>query len=233
MVESAFEKVKKYLNSIDTFAPILEVPLTDENVKIIDLSKSSELSHIKLADHENFSNLINTDIRNAGAKVGAGGYLEERAIYNQSENFNDHERRTIHLGVDLWVAAGTVVYVPLEGTIQSFKNNKGFGNFGPTIILEHTTGQINFFTLYGHLSEASLQFKEGDFLKKGELLGRVGHPEENGNWPPHIHFQIITDLESFHGDFPGVAAPSTLDNYKKICPDPNLILRLDKLTPDH
>lgn len=232
MIESSLEKVKKYLSDKNkTFAPVLEIPLTDKNVEVINLSKSAYINkNLNIKDYENFEKIIFKQINDSGARVGAGGYLEDRPMYNQSENFNGNERRTVHLGTDLWVEAGTVVYAPLEGYIHSFNNNKGFGNYGPTMILEHNTEQVTFYTLYGHLSESSLDFiKKGELIKQGTMLGRIGSALENGGWPPHLHFQIITDLDGNEGDFPGVAAASELEDYLKICPDPNLILRIKKL----
>ncbi|MDQ3395859.1 MAG: peptidoglycan DD-metalloendopeptidase family protein [Bacteroidota bacterium] len=232
MIESVLEKVIKFLSSSENiFAPILEIPLSDENIHIIDLSNNNVmLQDIKLEQPEDFTALIFDHIKSGGAKVGIGGYLENRTIYNQSENFNGEERRTIHLGIDIWAPEGTVVYAPLQGSLHSFNNNKGLGNYGPTIVLEHNIKQFTFFTLYGHLSEQSLDFiKEGETVKQGSLLGRIGSASVNGGWPPHLHFQIITDMQGFKGDFPGVAAPSKVDYYSKICPDPNLILKVKKL----
>lgn len=232
MIESKHEKVKKYLSSkIIAIGPILEIPLINENIKIIDLSKNNPHFHnIKIQDPEEFDNLILNEIKNSGAKVGVGGYLEDRLIYNQSENFNGDERRTIHLGIDLWVKPQTVVYAPLEGKVHSYANNEGLGNYGPTIILEHNITDLTFYTLYGHLTRDSLKtLKRGSTLKTGALLGRIGTSSENGGWPAHLHFQIITDLEGNYGDFPGVSAPSSLSKYVSLCPDPNLILKIDRL----
>ena len=39
------------------------------------------------------------------------------------------------------------------------------------------------------------------------VIARIGTTAENGGWPPHLHFQLITDLLDRHGDFPGVADP--------------------------
>ena len=73
------------------------------------------------------------------AKVAYGGYLETRSIYQRSTYFNQENpetERNIHLGVDLWIEAGTPIYAPLEGTLHSFKNNTNYGDYGPTIILK-------------------------------------------------------------------------------------------------
>ena len=50
--------------------------------------------------------------------------------------------------------------------------------------------------------------------------------EVNGDYPPHLHFQIINDLQGNFGDYLGVCSANELDFYKENCPDPNLILKL-------
>ncbi|WP_238593699.1 hypothetical protein, partial [Endozoicomonas atrinae] len=55
--------------------------------------------------------------------------------------------------------------------------------------------------------------------------------EVNGHWPPHLHFQVISDLLDQKGDFIGVAPKSERDYYLSICPDPNLILGIPSLKP--
>jgi peptidoglycan LD-endopeptidase LytH len=46
----------------------------------------------------------------------------------------------------------------------------------------------------------------------------------NGDWPPHLHFQLITDMMGNTGDFPGVCLPEEKQAYKVLCPDPIGIL---------
>jgi 4-aminobutyrate aminotransferase-like enzyme len=58
---------------------------------------------------------------------------------------------------------------------------------------------------------------------KGERIGSVGNYPVNGDWPPHLHFQIITDMLGMRGDFPGTCRPSQRDVWLSISPDPNLI----------
>jgi murein DD-endopeptidase MepM/ murein hydrolase activator NlpD len=146
-------------------------------------------------------------------------------IYHRSNHFKGEEPRTIHLGVDIWTEAGTPVFAPLSGKVHSFRDNAGFGDYGPTIILEHLLDDTLFYTLYGHLSRASLAgLHQGQLFEKGAVLGEIGPYPENGDWPPHLHFQIITDMLGMEGDFPGVASVSKRNFYLSICPDPMLIL---------
>lgn len=155
-----------------------------------------------------------------------GGYLEQRAIYRRSQHFTtDVEVRDIHLGTDLWMPAGTGVFAPLAGTVHSFTNNEGLGNYGPTIILRHDMPDYSFHTLYGHLSLQTIANLEvGTPISKGAMIGHLGDQAVNGDYPPHLHFQIIVDMQGNSGDYPGVASMSQLARMKQNCPDPKLLV---------
>ena len=100
------------------------------------------------------------------------------------------------------------------------------GDYGPTIILEHTpVAGLKFHTLYGHLDRDSLKgLKPGTAFMAGEKIAQLGTRRENGGWSPHLHFQIILDIGSAKGDYPGVAKRSEQDKWLAICPDPAKLL---------
>ena len=60
----------------------------------------------------------------------------------------------------------------------------------------------------------------------GETIGHFGAANENGNWPPHLHFQIILNMGNYNGDYPGVCKRSEREEYLQNCPDPDIILQL-------
>lgn len=194
----------------------------------IDLSVANTgLSEIKTASA--FETYINQYLAKNNADVALGGYNEERNLYKRSEIFNDMEtaERNIHIGLDLWAKAETPVLAVLDGTVHSFNYNAGLGNYGPTIILEHKITGKTFYTLYGHLSMESIEEIEiGDTFKKGQEIATLGDASVNGDYAPHLHFQIILDMEDYFGDYPGVCSKNDLEYYLKNCPDPNLLLKL-------
>ncbi len=165
----------------------------------------------------------------------AGGYLETRPLYYtdsyKKEGNNGPEYRSVHLGIDFWVEAQTSVHALFEGTVFSIYNNAKNKDYGPTLILEHKTNEeIIFYTLYGHLSESSLKLhKTGQAIQKGDLIGYVGHPYENGNRTSHIHFQLMLDMLGNRHDFPGIAFPRQVNTWKNLCPNPNVFFKEHKL----
>ena len=158
-----------------------------------------------------------------------GGYNEERNLYKSSLIFNDdeNEERNIHIGMDLWIKAGTPVLAVVDGEVYGFDFNAGKGNYGPTIILKHSIENKSFYTLYGHLSVESIETIEiGTIFKKGQQIATLGHSSVNGGYAPHLHFQIIKNIENYSGDYPGVCSKKDLHYYLENCPDPNLLLKI-------
>jgi len=129
--------------------------------------------------------------------------------------------------MDLWIKAETAVLAALDGKVYGFGNNEGLGNYGPTIILEHTIENHTFYTLYGHLSLKSIEkIKIGSIFKKGQTMATLGDASVNGGYAPHLHFQIIKNMEGFFNDYPGVCRKNNLNHYLTNCPDPNLLLKI-------
>jgi murein DD-endopeptidase MepM/ murein hydrolase activator NlpD len=215
-----------------TFANVIDNNLFANGVAVLDLTeKNKHLAKIDISNAEEFSNHISKIRIKSNVRVCIGKYAEDRTIYAHSPLFNGTNPRTVHLGIDLWVEPGTKVFAPADGSIHSFANNKGIGDYGPTIIIEHSIDEVQFFTLYGHLSLDSLEnLKVGKKIKKGNIIGTVGNYPDNGNWPSHLHFQIIADMLGKKGDFFGVASVDKLQEFIELCPDPNLMLRIKSLS---
>lgn len=128
--------------------------------------------------------------------------------------------------MDISLKPNTPIFAPLDGRIHSFKNNDKPFDYGPTIILEHELDDhVGFYTLYGHLSLSSLpDLSVGKIIKQGQVVGFIGEKSENGGWNPHLHFQVISDMENLVGDYPGVASKKDAPMMLKKCPDPQFIL---------
>ncbi|MCW3488417.1 peptidoglycan DD-metalloendopeptidase family protein [Chitinophaga nivalis] len=211
------------------------IPLLSEEEQLLVMdftANNTTLNKTILADIQKFSRYINNTLEQGGCRLGIGGYGEHRTIYAVSPHFDaGEEPRRLHLGVDIWGPAGTPVFNPLNGHVHSFRFNDHFGDYGATIILQHTLSGHTFHVLYGHLSISSLKgLYENMPIAGGHLLAHFGTPAENGGWPPHLHCQIIEDMQNLRGDYPGVCRYSEREKYLQNCPDPDLILRLGRHT---
>lgn len=214
--------IEKYQTS---FHPIIP-GLKKQDLLTLDFTENSPyLKELDLKDTLAFHHLIFDEVLKG--KVGIGGFFEDRIIYRRSSHYDGAEPRSLHLGLDIWAPAGTKLNSPLGGQIHSLQDNQGFGNYGPTLILEHHLEEATFYVLYGHLDGKTLEkWKVGDPVAPGEYLGDIGNFPENGDWPPHLHWQVMTDMLGHVGDFPGVAATSDRKFYLQLCIDPHYILRL-------
>lgn len=214
------------LNKSIDFHPLFSPDLCLQNTFFMDFSNQNKaLKNLNYNDINSFNDFVFKMVNGNGKKYGYGGYLEDRDLYRRSAVFSisEGESRSIHLGADIWSPALTPVHCPLDGKVHSFQNNDNHGDYGPTIILEHTLEDQTFFTLYGHLSVNSLKnLYENKIVKKGVVFCHLGPYPENGDWPPHLHFQVITDMKNKWGDFWGVCSTAEKEEFSKICLNPIL-----------
>ncbi|AMS43827.1 aminotransferase class III-fold pyridoxal phosphate-dependent enzyme [Aminobacter aminovorans] len=159
-----------------------------------------------------------------GVELGIGPWGEARTVYTSDifwSRFVEGARRVHHLGLDLFLPAGTKVYTPLAATVKSVEIEEDPLGYGCLIALEHTPeGCPPFGTLWGHMAhEAMARLKPGETLEAGALVGEMGAPTENGGWAPHLHFQISTDPELAARDILGVGEARYLDVWAELFPD--------------
>jgi 4-aminobutyrate aminotransferase-like enzyme/Ser/Thr protein kinase RdoA (MazF antagonist) len=215
-------------------ASVLETDLRAVPLHVFDLSVESQTLGAGPASTElhALTGTIFGQMEKKHVAIGLGRYNEARLLYTTPQYAADSahmaERRTIHLGLDLFVDPGTPVRAPLDGTVHLLAENTAELDYGPLVILRHATADGDeFFTLYGHLTRETLSnLKPGQSLHKGEIFARVGTPHENGGWPPHLHFQLILDLLERGAEYPGVAWASERTIWASLSPDPNLLLSI-------
>ena len=220
------------------FASVLPPELADSPHTVFDLSVGSRwLGTTGDLDARGWTDLLFRHMRAVGAAIGIGRYDEARRWYDSDafaiQGEDGLERRTVHVGIDLFAEPGTPIHAPCDATVHSFRDNDARLDYGPTIVLRHEAGGLGeWYTLYGHLSRDSLTgLRHGQRIAAGAEIGRIGPYPENGDWAPHLHFQLMTDLLGREGDFPGVAPPSQRDVWLSLSPDPNLVLGIPDLAP--
>ena len=240
--QSAFQN---WINSAGkNAAQLFETDLRTAPTVFFDLGVTSEFLATEPSQVQEISARAQKMLRHANASFGLGAYNEARLLYsstlfqrstNSPNAASDaqpksasplRERRTIHIGLDLFTAPGTAVHAPLDSTVHAFANNSAPLDYGPIVILKHELPGVEpFFTLYGHLSVETLaRLKVGQPIARGEKFATLGTIHENGGWPPHLHFQFILDLIDLDTNFPGVAFASQRAVWTSLSPDPNLLV---------
>ncbi len=202
-------------------------PVTDRLYQLDLTTGNKDLNRDTITNPEKFNQWVSKQIANSHSKYGVGGYMEHRTIYVGIPLFESETGpRLLHLGVDIWGDAGTPIYAPLAGKVHSFADNNNFGDYGPTIILEHDLDGLVLYSLYGHLSRKSLHLLSvGMPVNCNQQIATLGAIDENGCWPPHLHFQLMFDMEGKQGDYPGACRFAEKEEYLKNIPDPQLILQ--------
>ena len=226
------QNIDKLLESITTgFVSILDTDKITDTYVALDLSTTNkELENVDITNADDCESYIQKILEATNSTVAYGGYLEKRNLYAKNANFSKEVEvaRDIHLGVDFWAKVGTKVIAPLKGVVHSFKNNAVTGDYGPTIILKHIVNGVDFYSLYGHLALSSLDnIYIGKEYSKGSVIGTLGTADVNVGYAPHLHFQLIIDIEENKGDYPGVCNVKDVDYYAKNCPNPNLLLHIE------
>ena len=227
------QKIQQWLvASAKSRASIVDVDLGTAPSLVFDLGVGSLLLGADPAVSETpaLTETVFGAMKRAGVRVGIGRYNEARPLY-RSPRFGSvdnpvEERRTIHLGIDLFVEPGAILRAPLDGVVHLLANNRTPQDYGPLVILRHEAHDgEEFFTLYGHLTTETLEgLRVGQPIERAQEFARVGTPAENGGWVPHVHFQIILDLLDLGADFPGVAYATERQVWTSLSPDPNLLL---------
>jgi peptidoglycan LD-endopeptidase LytH len=185
--------------------PVISLP---DDYKVLDFSAGY--------DPEKMSEFV----KNGGR--GVGGYNEKRPGMYLAPHFGN--RRNVHMGIDFWAPAGEPVYAVLDGEVVYTHNHADDGNYGAAVVLKHQFRDEEFYALYGHLSLKSLEESvPGKKVKAGDIVGWLGDKTENGNWPPHLHYQLST-IDPGEADMPGVVAEEEREAALKIYPDPRVIL---------
>ena len=166
-------------------------------------------------------------------RLGIGRYGEPRPI-NAGPVFGGGGdplavRRTRHIAVDLFAPAGTAVHAPLAGEVAQARWVPDRFDYGGLVVLRHRTDAgESFEVLYGHLSRASVEaLHPGQPIAAGQAFAALGERHENGDWPPHIHVQLLVEDVSPAGDTPqGSVSPGEYVARSALNPCPAALLNL-------
>jgi Peptidase family M23 len=91
-----------------------------------------------------------------------------------------HKVRKFHAGLDFAAPYGTAIQATGNGRVSKIQSEHGYGNH---VEIDHGYGYV---TLYGHMSRIDVH--EGDYVKKGQVIGRVG--STGTSTAPHCHYEV-------------------------------------------
>lgn len=191
-------------------------------ISLADGAPGSDLAN----DADQYTQWLNAELKKHAAEFAIGLYGEDRSCYkgDQFTVKGSSQSRSTHLGIDIFIEAGTVIHAPLAGKVYSLRSIDAAYDYGTLLVLEHQTDQGQaFYTLYGHLAtRTAALFNEGDEVAAGNIIGFIGDQKENGLWSPHLHFQLITTMLGLRDNFDGATELDRMDIWSQICPDPSV-----------
>jgi murein DD-endopeptidase MepM/ murein hydrolase activator NlpD len=93
-----------------------------------------------------------------------------------------------HDAIDIMAAEGTPVIAAADGTIEKLF----FSNGGGGITIYERSPDQKWMYYYAHLSAYAPGLAEGQQVKRGQVIARVGHTGDASAAGPHLHFAINT-----------------------------------------
>ncbi|MES2001868.1 MAG: M23 family metallopeptidase [Pseudomonadota bacterium] len=90
-----------------------------------------------------------------------------------------------HDAIDIMAPDGTPVFAAADGTVEKLFDSARGG-----ITLYERSSDQRWVYYYAHLSAYAPGLAEGQTVKRGQMIGRVGHSGDASPDGPHLHFAI-------------------------------------------
>ena len=139
---------------------------------------SYDLSYLQFLEKR--ADYLHTSIRNIPLGYPVYGRITSHIGWRKNPFGRGYE---FHSGIDIYAPHGSKVRATADGVVE-FAG--WYGDYGKTVIIRHPSGYL---TLYGHLSQ--IDVKEGQKIKAGDVVGRVGSTGRSTG--PHLHYEVIKD----------------------------------------
>ncbi len=147
------------------------------------LNKSKDIKN-KAIDLENTLAFVKNVVDEQKMRLASTPFIwPTRGYLSEAFGWRIHPftgRREFHNGIDIATQVGNKVIAPADGVVLVAEYRQYYGNL---IILDHKFGYT---TRYGHL--ASFNVKEGQRVKRGDVIGYVGNTGRST--APHLHYEI-------------------------------------------
>jgi murein DD-endopeptidase MepM/ murein hydrolase activator NlpD len=139
---------------------------------------SHDLSYLQFLEER--ADYLHTSIRGIPLGYPVYGRITSHLGWRKNPFGGGYE---FHSGIDIDAPQGSKVLATADGVVVLAG---WYGDYGKTVIIRHSSGYL---TLYGHLSQ--IDVKEGQKVKAGDVVGRVGSTGRSTG--PHLHYEVIKD----------------------------------------
>ena len=134
----------------------------------------------------------------AGLAIPVAGVKADQLTDTYTQSRAGGARR--HDAIDIMAPAGTPVLAAAPGTVEKLFFSDGGGGITAYI----RSDDANWSYYYAHLQGYAPGLKEGQKVKRGQMIGRVGATGNASAAGPHLHFAInqMAPDESWHEGTP-------------------------------
>ncbi len=134
----------------------------------------------------------------AGLAIPVQGVRPEQLVDTFTQARAGGARR--HDAIDIMAPHGTPVLAAANGTVEKLFYSQGGG--GLTVYVRSPDTRWSYY--YAHLASYAPGLAEGQRVRRGQLLGRVGSTGNANPSGPHLHFAInrMEAGEKWHGGSP-------------------------------
>lgn len=120
----------------------------------------------------------------SGLAIPVAGVTKEKLVDTFTEARAGGSRP--HDAIDIMAPEGTPVYAAAPGKVDKIYFSEGGG--GNAVYVRSGDGQWSYY--YAHLRDYAAGLAEGQPVRRGMLLGHVGHSGNASEGGPHLHFAI-------------------------------------------
>lgn len=169
-----------------------------KNIGILSMDNNgtwiSSLSDIQIQDQNKFQSALDKEKEKHNFDIIVSEYLENREQMFRALWYDGmvQQNRFFHLWLDLTVPKSTVIHAPIDWVVYEAGYEAGDWNYGWYIILEHTSGESVYYSLYWHLDKDTLEVKTWDTISAGRVLWYIWWMNTNWGYFYHLHLQVIT-----------------------------------------
>lgn len=160
--------------------------------------------------HHRRLDLTHPILKQIGITANPSRYAYDLCVVNNEgelfENGGEHNED--------WFGYGAEVRSPAAGTVVELFNDMpdnilgskmfDFGQVmenprsmaGNYVIIDHQNGE---FSMLGHFRQGSIEVKEGDAVRQGQLIGRLGFSGSTADWV-HLHYELRNGQEMWSSE---------------------------------
>ncbi len=179
LLNSKLKSLESKLLSIEDYLSKRGVIKSSSPVGGRSIDKAShDLSYLQFLEER--ADYLHTSIRGIPLGYPVYGKITSHIGWRKNPFGGGYE---FHSGIDIAAPYGSKVLATADGVVV-FAG--WYGDYGKTVIIRHPSGYL---TLYAHLSQ--IDVKEGQKVKAGDVVGRVGSTGRSTG--PHLHYEVIRD----------------------------------------